>query len=128
MYLQTLENTLFTQSDLSDISRVTRINYIQEQYPTMEKTISEFSATSRGLLAKVAPFATKGSHLLNVLLNYNDTNSIHTTTVHLYPASIICWHIALPMTPVPTQPTRVVLGVAEATRKSDKIQNYYRNV
>ena len=94
----------------------------------MEKTISEFSATSRGLLAKVAPFATKGSHLLKVLLNYNDTNSVSHTTVHLYPASIICWHIALPMTPVPTQPTRVVLGVAEATTKLDISLIIYRNV
>lgn len=75
LYLQTLENTLFTQSDLSDISRITKLNTISKRYPTMEKTISEFSATSRGLLAKVAPLATKGSHLLKVLLNYNKTIS-----------------------------------------------------
>lgn len=27
----------------------------------------------------------------------------------------MCWHMALPITPVPTQPTRVVLGEAVAT-------------
>ena len=45
-----------------------RMSVITGVYPTMLKTTSEFWATSMGLFASLAPLATRGSHLLRVLL------------------------------------------------------------
>lgn len=69
--------------------------------PTMEKTTSDWEASSRGELARFAPRSSKGWALERVRLK----------TVRLNPALIRWEHIERPMTPVPIQPRRVVDGV-----------------
>lgn len=78
-----------------------RTERTSEGKPTMEKTTSDWEARELGEEARLAPRSRRGWALERVRLK----------TVREKPALIRCAHMERPITPVPTQPMRVVAAV-----------------
>ena len=110
-HVKSSKDSLFSNRHLTNIVGETkRYASSQKEYPTIENTTSEFSATSFGLEATTAPSAASSWHFSGERLYYDSNAFNRTTIVALYPCFMRLRHMDFPITPIPTKPMRVFSG------------------
>ena len=110
-YVESGKDTLLPNRHLTHIVGEAKPQaLVRKEYPTIENTTSECSATSLGLEATTAPSAASSWHFSGERLYYRSGKKDRRTIVALYPCFMRLRHMDFPITPIPTKPMRVFSG------------------